>query len=229
MLAKKKRRGRPKKVIDAPKRPRGRPRKVAGAQVVEKKRRGRPPKPKGPLDLRTPTGQKPQRGTSNSPEARAENQAKLLDTYSKCGNLWMACKFALVDRQSHYNWMAKYPEYAERFKEAKQIANERHEAEIIKRGYLGDDVPIVHRGQIVKDEKGNVVSVKKKSDILALAVLNANWKEKYGRQQHEHTGADGAPISFTLTLDNPRQSQTQNVQQSGPPQLTAGSSEENCE
>lgn len=64
------------------------------------------------------------------------------------GQVHKSCRLAGIHHQTHYNWLAADPLYAEAYELAKQHTLDVIEAEIIRRGVKGYKEPIVYQGKI---------------------------------------------------------------------------------
>ncbi len=110
------------------------------------------------------------------------NQSKFLAAFSQSGIVTTAAENSKQNRNNHYNWLDKDPDYPARFEAAYDSAAETLEQEAITRGRDGWKEPIVYQGEIT----GHVI---KKSDILLMFMLKGMKPEKY-RERHdmEHSG-----------------------------------------
>lgn len=55
---------------------------------------------------------------AKSQTVQHKKQQQFLDHYRRMRNIGRACEAAIIGRQTHYNWLASDPDYAQRFKEA---------------------------------------------------------------------------------------------------------------
>ena len=110
-------------------------------------------------------------------ETPQPKKAAFLAALAKCGVISEAARACGIDRATHYDWMQLDPEYPERFNAAMEDATDELEKVARERAKAG-------------------------SDTLLMFVLNGYRSDKF-RLRHEHSGANGAPLTFTFVLDNP--------------------------
>lgn len=139
-----------------------------------------------------------------TPEKLAAFCAALAET---C-NVGKACKAVEISRQTAYVWREDDPEFALAWDKAMQVGVSSLEDEAHRRGFDGNDEPVVHQGQLsyvmqakvgktgkpiidrktgmpkmipVLDERGRmqVQTVRKYSDTLAIFLLKAHNPDKY--------------------------------------------------
>src|SRR5262249_10720692 len=73
---------------------------------------------------------------------------------------------------SHYHWLKHDPKYAEAFDVAREIAADRFEEEIYRRGFVGYDKPVTYQGKITDHYKDY-------SDNLAMFSLKGLRPQRY--------------------------------------------------
>lgn len=143
---------------------------------------------------------------------------KFLAAYSVCGNVSRAAQVAEIDRDCHYIWRAKDPQYALDFKKAHATAADALEAEGRRRAeqgvcrmkfHNGKQILIPHpdglmipdpEGRMVKDSKGAKVPLMvplmvpymehEYSDVLLIFLLKALRPKKFrDNVKTEHGGS----------------------------------------
>jgi len=122
-------------------------------------------------------------------------KAAFLAAIAECGVITRAAAIAGCDRSSHLHWLEVDPDYPAAFHAAMEAATDKLELEARRRAFEGVEEPVFYQGEVCG-------AVRKYSDTLMMFVLNGYRSDKF-RQRHEHTGANGAPISFVFALDNP--------------------------
>ena len=122
-----------------------------------------------------------------------------LAAYAQTGNIAAASKLAQVGRRDHYRWIKADAEYALAFGEAHEEACDRLEAEARRRAVQGVEEPVYGKLPGKDTGTGQVGTIRKYSDTLLIFLLKGARPEKY-RERFEHTGANGAPLTFTLKL-----------------------------
>jgi transposase-like protein len=115
-----------------------------------------------------------------------KKQEAFLEAYRGLGNITVAAAKVGIARQTHYDWLKKFPEYAQDFKEAQLIAADVLEDEALRRAALGWEEPVFYQGE-------QVATVRKYSDTLLIFLLKGIKPEKY-RDRTEHTGPGGFPM-----------------------------------
>jgi hypothetical protein len=118
-------------------------------------------------------------------------QRRFLDAFRNTATISAAARVARVGRRTHYNWLDRDDAYADAFDEAREDAADALEEEARRRALEGVEVPLI--GRVGKDQDGIVTTIRKYSDTLLIALLNANRPEKF-RYRAEITGKDGGPI-----------------------------------
>lgn len=145
-------------------------------------------------------------GKIRHPKKRA-----FLAAMSQTCNIVRAAQIAGIDRDSHYAWKAKDPDYRKAFDEAYERGLDVLEAEAVRRAHEGTTKPIFHAGKramdIQLDEKGKPVLdkdgkqveipavVREYDTTLLIFLLNGGKPQKYRqRGTIEHTGKDGEKL-----------------------------------
>ena len=126
-------------------------------------------------------------------------QAAFLEAYRKVGTVSAGARVAGIDRSTHQRRVKADPKYAAAFADAHADFCELLEQEIVRRGVVGWDEPVVYQGQYQHHTDPSTgqqrqVVVRKFDSILLLARANAEMPTKYGRYRHEHAGPGGGPI-----------------------------------
>ena len=120
---------------------------------------------------------------------------KLLELYSRVGDISLAAQGAGVHRNAHYQWLASDPEYKAAFEgPAKEILADRMEAEMYRRAVKGIDKNVYYQGR-------KVDVIKEYSDILLIFGLKGARPEKYNeRVVQEHVGTVHVQHSYAVAL-----------------------------
>ena len=87
-----------------------------------------------------------------------------------------ACAALRIGRSTVYDAITDEPAFAQACQAAHLEARETLEAEAWRRAVDGTRKPVVFRGRLTK------IHVREYSDKLLLALLRANWPEKYGQK-----------------------------------------------
>lgn len=115
---------------------------------------------------------------------------KFLRLFADMGVVYRAAAASNVHRSEVYRTIHEDPAFAAAFEEARRTFVERAEAEVYRRGMEGWEEPVYQGGE-------QVGTVRKYSDVLLLANLNANAPEKWRRTSRvEQTGPGGGPIQI---------------------------------
>jgi len=145
---------------------------------------------------------KPRPG-SRAAEAKttAARKARFVTAYAKYATVEHAAKAARVPRRTHYNWLKADAEYAEHFEDARDDAMDRVEQSLYERGVTGIIKQVFGKLPGGPTTGNGVIGFERVFDTTAAAlILHGGRPEKY-RARVEHTGKDGAPLTFTLQLD----------------------------
>lgn len=102
----------------------------------------------------------------------AQEQARFLSEYAKCGNILLAANKAKIKRAKHYDWLEGDPDYEVRFATAHEEACEVLEAEAHRRAVVGIQEPVWYQGQ-------KCGSIKKYSDTLLIFLMKGAMPDKY--------------------------------------------------
>lgn len=97
---------------------------------------------------------------------------EFLNAYADLGTVTHAAEHVGIDRQSHYHWMARDPDYPARFAAACEQAVEKLEREVIRRAAEGILEPVFQGGK-------EVGTIRKYSDTLLIFALKGLRPEKY--------------------------------------------------
>jgi hypothetical protein len=148
-----------------------------------------------------PAKKKPARKKTTTQRARAKTkaqQAAFLKAYSQAGVITTAAEIAKIDRKRHYVWLdevEKYPDYAERFKDAHEQACDRLEAEAVRRGHEGWEEPVYGKQPGQHAGTGVVGTIRKYSDRMLELMLKSRRPVQFReRLSAELTGGGGGPI-----------------------------------
>ncbi len=112
----------------------------------------------------------------------------VIQEFRRTGRVDMACAAAGCDRDCHYAWLKKYPEYAADFEAAREQVAGLLEDEATRRAYHGTLRPMSIGGQLVY--------VTEFSDRLLEFLLKCRNRPVFGDRQ-ELTGANGVPLYET--------------------------------
>lgn len=97
---------------------------------------------------------------------------RFLEAFRKERSLTNACLAIQCDRSTPYKWKTRYPEFAEKWREAYEQNIDDLEAGALRRAIEGWDEPVFHDGE--------QCGVKRKfSTALTIFMLKANRKDKY--------------------------------------------------
>src|SRR5579872_2742796 len=88
-------------------------------------------------------------GQHPTADEKATAQATFLKDFRMCANLTQAAQKAHVDRSTIYYWRQTDPDFAAKFDEAEEEANDHLRAEIYRRAVEGWEVPVVSAGKLV--------------------------------------------------------------------------------
>lgn len=130
---------------------------------MKSRRKSKAPRKKKPRSIQVLTG---------TTKTTAQKRKKFLDSYSKMGNITVACEAAGIERSTHYAVWMNDPKYAVKFEEAKQEAGDRIEAEIFRRGHDGINKAIYYQGETID-------VVKEYSDVLLIFFAKAIRPDKF--------------------------------------------------
>ena len=115
------------------------------------------------------------------PEIAHPKKRAFLAAYSDMGIIGPAAEFACIDRRTYFFWLAESerenptPEaiaFKDAAKHAQELANDKLEAECIRRARNGTDEPVFQGGKLVG-------KIKKYSDLLLIFALKANRPDKF--------------------------------------------------
>lgn len=126
-----------------------------------------------------------------------------LVAFAECGNVTQAALSAGIVRQTHYDWLDKFPEYAELFEQAKESAADRLEQEARRRAVQGVEEVVYYQGK----EVGRQLRY---SDNLLMFMLKGERPEKF-KDRTELTGAKGGPIQLEAMTTDQRRSRIQEL------------------
>lgn len=132
------------------------------------------------------------RSQSNAiPHGNARTRARqgaFLAAYMQTARVDLAAKASEIDRGTHYDWLAKDPEYPALFEEAHRVAAQSMLDAAVGRARQGVKKAVYHEGKIVGYD---IVY----SDRLMERILEAWFPRDFKRgYTHEHTGKDGKPL-----------------------------------
>ncbi len=130
-------------------------------------------------------------------------KAQFLDNLTQYPSVLDACNRAKAPRHALYKLRNRDPEFAAAWDEARLIGNDVLERVAVLRATEGEDEPIVFGGKISTDPTtGEVVTVKRKSDILLMFLMKSANPARYrDNATFELTGRDGGPIEVKTWTD----------------------------
>jgi hypothetical protein len=121
---------------------------------------------------------------------RASVKQRFLEEFVVRGIVSHACAAVGIGRATHYHWLEADPEYASNFAAAEEDVADALEAEARRRAIDGVVEPVgFYLGR-------STTFVTRYSDPL-LKVLLEGRRANIFKNRHEHTGADGGPITVT--------------------------------
>ena len=106
-------------------------------------------------------------------------RTQFLEVLARTCNVTHAARTAGISRSRVYELRKEDAEFAADWQDAEETAIDALEGEARRRAYDGVDEPVVYRGTISTDEKGQPVTVKRYSDTLIIFLLKAHRPEKY--------------------------------------------------
>ncbi len=109
----------------------------------------------------------------------ADAQAVFLGALSTGLTVSGAAKQAGVPRRTVYNWREADPVFAAAWDDAVEDGADVLEDEARRRAVEGVEEPMLFMGRIVKDEKGNTLTVRKYSDTLMTLLLKGRRPNVY--------------------------------------------------
>lgn len=126
-------------------------------------------------------------------EITSEDLAKFLQKLkSTNGNVSKACQAAKIARKTAYEHRKKNEEFAALWDEALETTYDAMEEEMYRRAVKGVVEPLIHKGQIVKDDNGKPIMIRKFSDRLLEFALKGNRPEKFRERvdiNNNHSGS----------------------------------------
>lgn len=158
------------------------------------------------VDITTPTPE-PMRN-KNGPltdQQRAVAKIKFLEAMAKTDIKTAACESAGITWMTYKAWMREGFITTEELDHAKQRYDDQLRGEILKRGFIGEDKPLVVNGRIVYDRAGNQVNLKIKDSRILIELAKRHldeWKvaEKMDITMRNATFTD-IPQEYQLVLD----------------------------
>jgi len=146
---------------------------------------------------------KHKRGPKPAP-ARDILKARFLETMGKTYNVTWSAEAAGINRRTVQNWRNDGYLTAEEEQEAYQQFQDFIAAEVVKRGLLGTQEPMISNGRFVKDEHGNIMT-HLVVDKRLLARLAERHLPGYAPHSEQHVTVDhttnGIPNQYLLQID----------------------------
>jgi hypothetical protein len=116
----------------------------------------------------------------NFKEIQSIKKRNFLNAFARTGRIDRSADVVGMDSSLHYHWKKDDTEYAEAFKEAREIAAERLEDEATRRAYEGVLKPVFQGGK-------EVGVIREYSDTLLIFLLKGNIPDKF-KERLEHSG-----------------------------------------
>ena len=116
-------------------------------------------------------------------------QQAFLAMYRETANVTRSAKAAGINARRHYDWLARDPEYVEKFEEAYLAACDELEAEARRRAVEGVKEPVYQGG-------ANVGYKRRYSDTLLIFLLKGHLPEKYADRKHISANVGGGPLEL---------------------------------
>ena len=116
---------------------------------------------------------------------------KFLRAFAQIGMVGKAAEAAGIDRDYHYYWLKSDESYRQAYEQSRQMAGDRAEDEVVRRGIEGFDHPIIYEGKITG-------SYKAYSDNLAMFFLKGLRPECYRDTQAGITLQGPTQINITI-------------------------------
>ena len=144
------------------------------------------------MDPHPPTresGAVPAPHTSLFPQIQPAKQRAMLAAVAHCLSVTAACAQVGISRETHYQWVRQYPDYAAALVEARQLGADWLEDVAIQRATTGD----------------------KPSDVLLIFLLKAARPDKYRDQQRRDDRTDISDLLKAVLLELTERSQPRDV------------------
>jgi hypothetical protein len=114
-----------------------------------------------------------------APAIRQPKKRAFLAAYARLGTVRSAALAAHVARDTHYEWLRTDPEYAAAFEQAKDDAADLLEEIALERARGFDVVAHDEHGNVLRDERGEPIVVRRGSDTLLIFTLKALRPDKF--------------------------------------------------
>lgn len=105
---------------------------------------------------------------------RALAQTRFLETFKLNANITASCQAAGIDRSTVYQWQEHDTEFALRYQQAEQAANDMLLAAAWKRGVQGVEKRVVSMGKVVYGDDGKPLLEREYSDTVLLRLMS--WR-----------------------------------------------------
>jgi hypothetical protein len=125
---------------------------------------------------------------------RHPQKRAFLRAFAETGRTTTAAEIAKVHRDSHYYWLRSDENYAAAFEQARQMAGDKAEDEIYRRGIEGFDHPVIYEGEITTTYKAY-------SDNLAMFFMKGLRPERYRDNQAGIVLQGPTQINITIKGD----------------------------
>ena len=116
-----------------------------------------------------------------------EDKNLFLKKLSELGNAEAAARCTNYTRAGFSYRKKQDPDFAKAWEDAMEVAVDKWEEEVIRRGVHGVEKPVLYQGKVVG-------AIKEYSDRMLELLMSAHRPEKYGKNRVEMTGKDGKPL-----------------------------------
>jgi hypothetical protein len=147
----------------------------------------------------------------------AAKKAAFLRVFMDTASITRACEIVGMNRERHYTWLEKDPDYKARFAVAVDRAADRLEDEGVRRAKRGTEKWVMYKGQpcydVKRDANGEPIRdkdgrfeldmrkplvIREYSDVLLMFMLKGLRPDKYrDNWKGEITGPGGGPLQVT--------------------------------
>jgi hypothetical protein len=121
-----------------------------------------------------------------------------LKALAETGSVSRAAKIAGVSLRRPAEWRSVDPAFAQEWEDAMEQAADKLEAEAWRRAVEGVDEPVVSMGQIVRNQDGSMLTMRRYSDQLLTMLLRGAKPDKYGPQSLQATPLENLGIMMVL-------------------------------
>jgi hypothetical protein len=138
---------------------------------------------------------KPKQSPPKAKDTRTtkEKMKEMLAHYAETCNVVRAAERAGIPRRLHYQWIDRWPRYAEVFEKTKRAAAEYMESVAVERASEGWLEPIYYQGSQCGE-------VRRYDSGLMQLLLRGLMPDKYGMQRAEISGPQGEPVQAKIEV-----------------------------